>query len=116
MRERVHSDSGRRRPARGVIHPSFPLRGRWGRRASGGEQAPSPSLASLAKRHLECTLTPHIANYAPVLRTPAVRARNLFSVTYERSLVETHTTRFQKGPLQPEGLPASGITLTPAAI
>jgi hypothetical protein len=29
-------------PARGVIHPSFPLRGRWERIAVGNEQAPFP--------------------------------------------------------------------------
>src|SRR6267378_5328377 len=34
-------------PARGVIHPSFPLRGRWGRSAETDQQAPSPSLVSL---------------------------------------------------------------------
>jgi hypothetical protein len=34
-------------PARGVIHPSFPLRGRWERSAKSDEQAPSPSLDSL---------------------------------------------------------------------
>jgi hypothetical protein len=31
-------------PARGVIHPSFPLRGRWERSAKSDKQAPSPSL------------------------------------------------------------------------
>src|SRR5947209_20193860 len=34
-------------PARGVIHPSFPLRGRWERSAKSDKQAPSPSLVSL---------------------------------------------------------------------
>jgi hypothetical protein len=34
---------------RGVIHPSFPLRGRWERPALVIEQAPSPSLADLCK-------------------------------------------------------------------
>ncbi len=33
-------------PTRGVIHPSFPLRGRWERFAKNGEQAPSPSLTA----------------------------------------------------------------------
>src|ERR1700693_4449468 len=33
-------------PTRGVIHPSFPLRGRWERTAKNGEQAPSPSLTA----------------------------------------------------------------------
>jgi hypothetical protein len=33
-------------PARGVIHPRFPLRGRWERFAKNGEQAPSPSLTA----------------------------------------------------------------------
>src|SRR5256885_6815081 len=32
---------------RGVIHPCFPLRGRWERISKSGEQAPSPSLVSL---------------------------------------------------------------------
>jgi hypothetical protein len=32
-------------PARGVIHPSFPLRGRWSRTSETSKQAPSPSLA-----------------------------------------------------------------------
>jgi hypothetical protein len=31
-------------PERGVIHPSFPLRGRWERSAKISKQAPSPSL------------------------------------------------------------------------
>jgi hypothetical protein len=49
-KERVHPVSGRFQPARGVIiHPSFPLRGRWERLASVGEQAPSPSLAFFRK-------------------------------------------------------------------
>ena len=34
-------------PARGVIHPSFPLRGRWERSAKRNKQAPSPSLVFL---------------------------------------------------------------------
>ena len=34
-------------PARGVIHPSFPLRGRWERSAKSDKQAPSPSLVAL---------------------------------------------------------------------
>ena len=34
-------------PTRGVIHPSFPLRGRWERTLKSGEQAPSPSLVTL---------------------------------------------------------------------
>ena len=34
-------------PARGVIHPSFPLRGRWERSVKSDKQAPSPSLAAL---------------------------------------------------------------------
>ena len=34
-------------PARGVIHPSFPLRGRWERPLKSTKQAPSPSLATL---------------------------------------------------------------------
>src|SRR6266481_6840712 len=33
-------------PARGVIHPSFPLRGRWERSVKSDKQAPSPSLVS----------------------------------------------------------------------
>jgi len=33
-------------PTRGVIHPSFPLRGRWERILKSGEQAPSPSLVT----------------------------------------------------------------------
>src|SRR5215467_6078541 len=33
-------------PTRGVIHPSFPLRGRWERTPISGEQAPSPSLVT----------------------------------------------------------------------
>ena len=40
-------------PTRGVIHPSFPLRGRWERIAKSGEQAPSPSLASLLNSSCE---------------------------------------------------------------
>jgi hypothetical protein len=47
---------------RGVIHPSFPLRGRWERIAKSGEQAPSPSLASLLNPSCEthsCTPLMH---------------------------------------------------------
>ena len=33
-------------PTRGVIHPSFPLRGRWERTLKCDEQAPSPSLVT----------------------------------------------------------------------
>src|SRR5580698_7119423 len=49
-------------PTRGVIHPSFPLRGRWERIAKSGEQAPSPSLASLLNSSCEthsCTPLMH---------------------------------------------------------
>ena len=49
-------------PTRGVIHPSFPLRGRWERIAKSGEQAPSPSLASLLNSSCEthsCTSLMH---------------------------------------------------------
>ena len=49
-------------PTRGVIHPSFPLRGRWERIAKSGEQAPSPSLASLLNSSCEthsCTSLVH---------------------------------------------------------
>ena len=40
-------------PARGVIHPSFPLRGRWERIVKSDEQAPSPSLAALLNSSYE---------------------------------------------------------------
>ena len=49
-------------PTRGVIHPSFPFRGRWERIAKSGEQAPSPSLASLLNSSCEthsCTPLMH---------------------------------------------------------
>jgi hypothetical protein len=49
-------------PTRGVIHPSFSLRGRWERIAKSGEQAPSPSLASLLNSSCEthsCTSLMH---------------------------------------------------------
>jgi hypothetical protein len=46
-------------PARGVIHPSFPLRGRWERNVKSDKQAPSPSLVSL-----------HIASYGTRPRLP----------------------------------------------
>ncbi len=36
-------------PEHGVIHPSFPLRGRWERPIQSGAQAPSPSLAALLR-------------------------------------------------------------------
>ena len=55
-------------PARGVIHPSFPLRGRWERFAKSDKQAPSPSLVSrrisLSETRL---LTPllHDLNHCP---------------------------------------------------
>ncbi len=45
-------------PARGVIHPSFPLRGRWERSAKSNKQAPSPSLVSLHSSSSE-TRPPH---------------------------------------------------------
>jgi hypothetical protein len=40
-------------PTRGVVHPSFPLRGRWERIAKSDERAPSPSLASLLNSSCE---------------------------------------------------------------
>src|SRR5277367_874536 len=43
-------------PARGVIHPSFPLRGRWERQVKSVKQAPSPSLAALYKPSFETRL------------------------------------------------------------
>src|SRR5271155_550128 len=43
-------------PARGVIHPSFPLRGRWQRQIKSVKQAPSPSLAALYKPSFETRL------------------------------------------------------------
>jgi hypothetical protein len=46
-------------PARGVIHPSFPLRGRWERIVKSDEQAPSPSLAALLNPSFE----PHSRAY-----------------------------------------------------
>jgi hypothetical protein len=55
-------------PTRGVIHPSFPLRGRWERTLKSGEQAPSPSLitrldsSSKTRQRLG-----HIARVAPRL-------------------------------------------------
>jgi len=47
-------------PTRGVIHPSFPLRGRWERIAKSGEQAPSPSLASLLNSSCETHSCPSL--------------------------------------------------------
>src|SRR5712692_1861338 len=40
-------------PARGVIHPSFPLRGRWERIVKSDKQAPSPRLSLFTSRHLK---------------------------------------------------------------
>jgi hypothetical protein len=40
-------------PTRGVIHPCFPLRGRWERILKSDEQAPSPSLVTLLNSSLE---------------------------------------------------------------
>jgi hypothetical protein len=48
-------------PRRGVIHPSFPRRGRWERIAKRGEQAPCPSLASLLNSSRETHSCPPIA-------------------------------------------------------
>src|SRR5712692_7971014 len=48
-------------PARGVIHPSFPLRGRWERSVKSDKQAPSPSLASS-----------HISSFETRPRNPAM--------------------------------------------
>src|SRR6266481_458394 len=42
-------------PARGVIHPCFPLTGRWERSAKSDKQAPSPSLVSF---HISSFETP----------------------------------------------------------
>src|SRR5580704_13955997 len=58
-------------PTRGVIHPSFPLRGRWERIAKSGEQAPSPSLASLLNSSCEthsCTPLMHGPRHSCALR------------------------------------------------
>src|SRR5712692_2604373 len=40
-------------PARGVIHPSFPLRGRSERIVKSDKQAPSPRLSLFTFRHLK---------------------------------------------------------------
>jgi len=71
-----------------------------------------PRSLPLAKRHLECTLDPHIANDAPV---PRIRASLLFSVSSEVSLLATTAFLSQKGSLQLEEHPASGINPMPAA-
>src|SRR5260370_1043327 len=40
-------------PARGVIHPSFPLRGRWERAVKSGKQTPSSRLSLFTSRHMK---------------------------------------------------------------
>jgi hypothetical protein len=46
-------------PTLGVIHPSFPLRGRRDRIAKSGEQAPSPRSPLFSSRHVKRTHAPH---------------------------------------------------------
>ncbi len=101
----MHSDSGCFQPARGVIHPSFPLRGRWGRPASVGEQAPSPSLAFFCKTSLGMHPCLHLANYRPVFRTAIARTTLLQSAASEPFPVETDVPQFQKGPPQLKTIP-----------
>ncbi len=101
----MHSDSGCFQPARGVIHPSFPLRGRWGRPASVGEQAPSPSLAFFCKTSLGMHPWPPLANYAPVFTTANARTSLLESAASEPFPVETDVPQFQKGPPQLKTIP-----------
>src|SRR5216683_2347485 len=54
-------------PTRGVIHPSFPLRGRWERILKSGEQAPSPSLATPLDSSLERAQADSNARLAPTM-------------------------------------------------
>ena len=55
-------------PERGVIHPSFPLRGRWERPAKIGEKAPSASLAFPGKSSNETH--PHVSTFARTRPSP----------------------------------------------
>lgn len=64
-------------PTRGVIHPSFPLRGRWERFAKNGEQAPSPSLTtSYISSCKNAPTHPTLANARP---TPCCRTAQISS-------------------------------------
>ena len=62
-------------PTRGVIHPSFPLRGRWERFAKNGEQAPSPHSPPFTFRHVKRTFTLGNAIRRPSLRLPHRKLR-----------------------------------------
>src|SRR5277367_2699525 len=66
-------------PARGVIHPSFPLRGRWERTFRIGKQAPSPSLAILSARKL---IRAHASTIA--ITAPSPRGRS-FSANHSKT-------------------------------
>lgn len=62
-------------PAREVIHPSFPLGGRWKRCAKSDEQAPSPSLVSLYISSFETPTRDDIARTPPLIPWRAISAK-----------------------------------------
>jgi hypothetical protein len=64
-------------PTRGVIHPSFPLRGRWERFAKNGEQAPSPSLAAFYISSCKTRLHPWYCNKAANAPFAALKVKTI---------------------------------------
>ena len=109
-RERVHSVSGCFQPARGVIHPSFPLRGRWERPALVLEQAPSPSLENLCKS--STGMRPHSlgsARNGPIPRPFSVTGIPYFSSPFCIAGFSEGAQRFQLNPESGARSPASGI-------
>jgi hypothetical protein len=71
-----------------------------------------PRSLSSAKRHLECTLDPHLANYAPVSTEPPVHTKSLKIHKLPALTVSEELPPFPKGTAKPRFHPASGITPT----
>jgi hypothetical protein len=74
-------------PTRGVIHPSFPLRGRWERVVKNGEQAPSPSLTAPYTSSYETRLTQSADAIAQPLEgatSPAAKAILMWTMGMKR--------------------------------
>ena len=97
---------------RGVIHPSFPLRGRWERPALVIEQAPSPSLADLCKSSIG--MRPRFSDSARCGPNPWFPSRfkiPFFLFMFRLSFLIFAALTCCINPVSGERSPASGIEL-----
>jgi len=108
-------------PARGVIHPSFPLRGRWERIVKSDEQAPSPSLATLLNSSFEphsrgCLMhgphqcrpwTDFTTSHLLTSTCPRRRLARTAPIPYSISVWNRSKAESGTGSLYPHGFPAS---------